>query len=237
MLPEELAEKLKQSASSRKRMLFIGTTIYVIIFLGGGIMWLWYTKSTIDDRQAQLDNKQERVLTLEDELSTKQNELDSLQIKVQNLNLYLEKADNFIDNVVSFDDMQFKHIGTKLGPEQGLFFHLKELQWEGIKFNNYGMSFVDGMNSPALMSHILLEHGIIQNKYRDAMDLVNYGGMPITNDEPSSGDIVVYESGYTMLFIGSSQYASEFVIGMTPYGILQLEVNFAQLKYVLRPKY
>lgn len=107
------------------------------------------------------------------------------------------------------------------------------LKERGTPFNISGKELKDGLNSPMFMAHILS----MTDRFRKpgAMPLTEYSsdlfarlrGEAIPQGQLQPGDLVIYETGYTMMYARDYQNRP-FVIGMTPAGILPLEPDFAK---------
>jgi hypothetical protein len=75
-----------------------------------------------------------------------------------------------------------------------------------------------GYNSPGFADLVLKQLGHVPNG-------TNIASLPHDDGPPRVGDIVVYASGYN-LFYFRDQNRQEFVVGMTPLGILSLNYDF-----------
>ncbi len=107
------------------------------------------------------------------------------------------------------------------------------LKERGTAFNIRGTEIKDGLNSPMFMAHMLSKTARFRSS--DATPLADYSrdlfqrlqGENIAQSQLQSGDLIVYETGYTMMYAKDYQ-GRPFVIGMTPAGILPLEPDFAK---------
>ncbi len=75
-----------------------------------------------------------------------------------------------------------------------------------------------GYNSPGYAELVLKQLGHVPNG-------TSIASLPHDDGPPRAGDVVVYASGYN-LFYFRDQNGQEFVVGMTPLGILSLNYDF-----------
>ncbi len=96
-----------------------------------------------------------------------------------------------------------------------------------VNYKPGGFSPEEGFDSAGFATYILVKHQllIISDPYSSRYDLNLL--LPSTI-KPSIGDLIFYEPNYFLFYFQDVQH-KPFVIGMTPLGILALDVNFAPI--------
>jgi hypothetical protein len=110
------------------------------------------------------------------------------------------------------------------------------LQKRNVPWNLHGFSIEDGFDSPNFALFVLKNFNLVPSDTQP--DKKPWDILPPTSF-PSDGDIVYYDSGYTMFYynIGIDPVYGEpipCVIGMTPLGIQVLRIDFAAQRGALQ---
>jgi cell wall-associated NlpC family hydrolase len=177
-------------------------------------------KLEVDARTQTIEALQGEIRALEDKLQ-----------QTTQLSRYLHPID-FVDqkSIYSMDPRSAPVLGTVL-----------ELRERGVFWRLGGTLPEQGFDSPSFAAYVLERHGALPSGGSHAgTELLPrsrrlFESLPHV-DEPRSGDLVFYPSGY-VLFWFVDQRRQPFVIGMTPSGIVALEPDFAQRIGVGRPEY
>ena len=92
-----------------------------------------------------------------------------------------------------------------------------------------GSSPTEGFDSPSFAAYLLQKHNLLSIPFSERYNLREL--IPETTN-PVVGDLIFYETGYTM-FLFEDRFRHPFCVGMTPAGIVALEINFGPklLKY------
>ncbi|MFD3003188.1 hypothetical protein ACFS7Z_22695 [Pontibacter toksunensis] len=225
-LKEKNIDNLLYELTKREKGFRNRTIISIIILFLAGAIWLFWTNRQVE--------------RLRSELQYLQNQIDSKEKQIDFLEETLHEAQNFNLSKVELNPMTIKYLSynPELGLAGNLFRDIKQLQYQNTEFNLNGKTPEEGFNSPSMISYILKENRYIEDIALNSSQLINY--LPISKDELQSGDIIIYKSGYSMLYIKYSDpfdnnVVKDFSIGMTPFGILELKPDFADKSTILRP--
>lgn len=221
----------KKESSFKKR-----TIIYIIVLIFFGAAWLIYTNMEVANLKSKSDDLQAHIVSLDSIILTKEKDIAFLETT-------LHESDNFKTSKITIDPIAIKTLSfsNQLGKgPQELFIEIKELQDRSTKFNSNGKTPEDGFSSSAMISFVLKKKGYLKSVTTNASQLSD--ALPTSNGKLKSGDIIIYKSGYAMLYIryvndSNNTDVLEFVIGMTPFGILELKPDFTEKLKVLRPNY
>lgn len=106
------------------------------------------------------------------------------------------------------------------------------LDRERTRWHVGGRSEAEGFDSPRFAAYVLQHEsladvaGALSPSVASAQDAIRLA-LP-SEHSPGIGDIVFYSTGYTMFFF-TDERGKPFVIGMTPFGVLALEPDFARI--------
>jgi hypothetical protein len=187
-------------------------------------------QSELSQSQADLSQSRSALATATAQLSETQKELDAARV--------------FAQNNCPIDEMVLKEYTSDYTLQAQVLIYLFEAQRnKQIPWNPGGFSETDGFDSPNFALYVL------QNAI-SGLPLVSTdyqpGSLPwnilqsITT--PHDGDIVYYQSGYTMFYYElpvsyGSEEKMKCVIGMTPLGIISQQMGFAEDLGALRVPY
>jgi len=179
--------------------------------------------------QADLSKSQSALATATAQLSQTQTELDAARV--------------FAQNACPIDEMVLKEYSSNYTPQAQMLVFLLDMQQRKIPWNPNGFSETDGFDSPdfALFALQNAVSGVplVSTDYKA-------GARPWSilkpTRSPSNGDIVYYQSGYTMFYyelpVGfAGREMKKCVIGMTPLGIISQQMDFANWLGVLKVPY
>lgn len=176
-------------------------------------------QTDLSQAQTQVAEAQSALATATAQLSDTQKELDSARV--------------FAQNACPLDETVLKDFASDYAPQVQVLLYLMDAQRSGIPWKPGGFSPTEGFNSPDFALYVL------QNA--TGFPLVSPDIKPGTppwkilelTPTPANGDILYYQSGYTMFYYElpsayGSQDTMQCVIGMTPLGIISQQVQFAQ---------
>ncbi len=199
---------LEAQVARRETRVFVRTLLVVLIPVVVAAIWLWTTLSAISNANSELVNVQA--------------ELVGMQERVSALQLKLRDAANFDDNRHELDWSDAKAIFSRV-EWASLLLSIHELQEAGVGWD-LSNTPERGFHSPGFAEYVL-----------DRSFGLSLSDLERTeNQHPRPGDVVVYDTGYTMFYFRDRD-GIEFVIGMTPVGIVALKYDFGpKRRYVLR---
>lgn len=224
---DEIFERL-----DRKEKKFRYRTFFYIGFLSllGGA-WLLYTSTEVKNMRSKTKQLESKSVVLANKVETLNDSLEYKQAQVNNIEEALHIGENFKNKTVDINEVDTKMLSFGLGRVSEVFRKIKQYQYREVQFSLNGTSPSRGFNSVTMMSNVLKQSDLLKNHTRTTRGLMSELAL-VKN--PKSGDIIVYEAGYCMLYIKENK---EFVIGMTPFGILEIKPDFAKKVAILRPQY
>lgn len=203
---------------------------------------LTQTKDELDILGPQLLELQEKAKTLELQVQQSQQEITNLQAQRDNLSEQVEfltiqvQESRIFENKLFEGDMfvivknLFAYDGQRSLLETILSLQT-ESSWEA---GGLGPS---GFDSPGFAAYVLKEHGLLAADPED----VHYSLMdqlePNNTGTPQLGDVIFYESGYAMFYFQDPETGEDFVIGMTTFGVIPLEYDFAPIRFIRHVNY
>lgn len=188
-------------------------------------------KSQLPTAQAALTQVGGQLAQFQAELEAAQQELSLSQSALATAQADLKEAQVFIQNACPINvDALKDYLGRETPQAQLLRYLLDHQTGANVPWNPGGFSLEEGFDSPNFALFALQELNFLSREYSAGTRLWNV--LPPT-DWPANGDIVYYDSGYTMFYfdlpisyIGSEMRAC--VIGMTPLGVQSQMMNFAE---------
>lgn len=190
------------------------------------------TTSTLEALQRQVDDLQIQSNQLNDDIKANQAELLSLQAErdllseqVSDLSVQVEQSgvlrNKFFDGdiLVILKDMS----GDFPSQTEMLREILNQQQVSSWLAGGIGPV---GFDSPGFAAYMLTQKGLINGSPEELhYKLLNL----LPNIEtPENGDIIFYRGGYTMFYFQDPFTQENFVIGMTPFGIVAMKYDFAE---------
>ncbi len=203
--------------------------------------------SLVAETQKQLEETTLVLTTAQQELETTQGQVVELEVQLNDLNQDITFAEEQLQ--VYREAETFQPYICKIEPEDAkrwlsylddnytdqhvkVFNLLMELQLQGVKFSINGASIEEGYNSPNFATYILQKNNLLPPQYDDKKLPWEQLG---TVRRLGQGDIVYYQSGYTMFYFFNEN--QRCVIGMTPAGIISLVPDFAEVLGYLKVPY
>ncbi len=220
---KELSE-LISDIEKRQRRSFIRTVMVFVVIcaIAGIIVFLSY--------KAVSRNLKE-VEELKKEYSNIQEKANRLQTEVDKLKDQLSMATQFAKYEFEGDlALTLKRIASLYQYERQHLLLQDILYWQEKKigWKLGGRSPQEGFDSPSFAAFMLEKHGLLDLPAFEASSSARLREIIPPIDSPEIGDIVFYSLGYTMFYFldeGNRQY----VIGMTPLGIIALKKEFASI--------
>jgi cell wall-associated NlpC family hydrolase len=193
--------------------------------------------------QAQVQSSQQELKATADQLAQKQRELSEAQAEIQRLQQQIDQINQELDELqqqlrvaTALDDSRYtgdldlvvKDLGsTSEDPNRYDVANDVIVSSRGIPWKLNGTSPEEGFDSPGFAAYILRQYypnlnipvNPTQAELRQRLTTVT---------TPQPGDLVFYQTGYTMFYF-RDESAQPFVVGMTPYGVVALQPDFAPI--------
>lgn len=202
-------EQLLAKAKSKERRSTTFSLAFVALIVLLTTIWLIYTRNQITYATNQITHLKEEKNELKKDILLLQNKLDSTSL--------------ISKNIVEVDLTEAKHLYSEDRCAAKILSDMLEMKRRKTSFDVYNKN--GNYNSPTFINMILKQSHVVRL---------------IRATEMKSGDIVTYKSGYKMLYIKQNDsYGSkkEYCVGMTPWGILALKKDFAEVILIERPLY
>jgi uncharacterized membrane-anchored protein YhcB (DUF1043 family) len=184
-------------------------------------------RARLKEAEAKSADFERQLEQVQADLRSSQEQVKTYAAQVASLQKQLQEAMDYGRNLAATDPaMLMKYVASRYHSQGRLFIDIFELQHRGVGWNAGGFSEQQGFDSPSFAAYLLERHHLLQ---RPASE-VRYRLREVLHakDAPEVGDLVFYSLGYTMFFCRYGEQRP-FVIGMTPFGILALRVDFAQV--------
>lgn len=190
------------------------TLIWTLLPVALALVFLGYSSS-------RLVRQQRAYNEIAFKLDSAKAELTLAEEREQALQARMDSAFTLLEYSVSLGPYAYKQLATshRVAELAHWIFAAKAEKWP---WKLGGSSPEEGYDSPGFARAMLYEAGL---KPLHELRLV---------DEPENGDVVVYETGYTMFFFRNFDLGPDFVVGMTPFGIMALRDDFANVKSIHR---
>jgi len=214
----------KLARSSKKAA--IGSLIGVIIvFLAitYGFYMLHNLQRKITQKQTELSDKTKEIYRLE-------NNMNELKFQINQKSNIINELENRIRYTTVFDKNRYqldwtnsKFLASSLQTWK-LAEEIFKLRNQNVLWKLNGISPETGFDSPSFAAYLLIKFKVPSVNMSNRYNLREL--LPVT-DNPITGDLIFFEAGYTMFYF-RDHYKSDhpFCIGMTPLGIVALELNF-----------
>lgn len=233
---DELLAKLSAKERAARRRAVAYTIIPII--LGGAVVWAAAARvrallKQVDAESAQVHKLDDQLAQAQQELAATKNQLrettdllDAARRQLAQTKQQLDAVEkqlretaNLFRSAHPIDPTDLKAILVNNPGAAGTLIQ-EVLRLQKTNWNLTGGTPEEGLNSPAFANYVLRRAGL--------------GAPPGHVDSPRPGDIVRYSAGTTMFYFIDA-HGKPFVIGMTPVGVVALDVQFAQPIEYLRP--
>ena len=147
---------------------------------------------------------------------------DSLKQKVHELQVQLENSTNFVKYIHEIDWMDAKKLASQFPKQARLLELILDMKREKIKWKLGSINPNVGFDSPSFATYFINHYAKTNIDINKRYNLINN----ITpKNSPEIGDLIFYDGGYTMFYFKDSQNRP-FCIGMTPAGIISVDIHF-----------
>ncbi len=205
--PKDLLELIeKKERKSRNR-----TIIYSIIPILLAFILIIFTGNKIKQLN-EIKNEREKYIK----------EIDSMKVQINALQKQLEKSTDFVSNLHQINWSESKMLFSLFPKQARLLSEIKDMKRGNIKWKIGSINPQKGFDSPSFATYMINKysktHVDEKNRYK-LKDFIK----PI--DKPETGDLIFYEWGYSMFYFTDESH-QPYCIGMTPAGIVALNINF-----------
>jgi hypothetical protein len=166
--------------------------------------------------ESKLKTAQDALKSADDRVTALQNQVAQLEAELTRSKQLLTEALNLGRYIYKIDWGELKRMFVENGPAVEVLEVVERLKDKV----HWGMSNTPsgGYNSPGFAKLVL------EQLHRIPAD-TNLDSLQRDEGPPNAGDIVVYESGYSLFYFQDHE-KRKFVVGMTPLGIVSLNYDF-----------
>lgn len=240
---EEKLQTLVKIIDQRERVIRRRTTIITLLPLSIFLVLIFLSMSTYQMSSApEVSHFNQELVQARNQLSTAtayvkklDQQVTKLQTQVVEQTVSLSEMNRKLDDLINLGRHTFlgdvlissRHISQTHPKQTEILEDIIQMREKGVGFKEGGFSPETGFDSPSFVAYLLEKHDLL--KITNPSQRYNLMNLLQKIEQPLIGDIVFYDSDYTMFFFQDEQ-KNPFVIGMTPIGILALEYNFANIR-------
>lgn len=258
--PEEQLESLSRRIEERERLsrrrawLLTGIPIlFAALFLAYTIWQIAQAQTKLAATNDQLALVEEDYAGLQTQVPQAQTALAAAQTEIVRANdslatataqvgeamSELNRVQAFSEYACRIDEAVLKEYSSGETLQTQVLLFLLDSLYMDIPWNPGGFSEFDGFDSPNFALYVLQKFGLASP---DILPGIRPWEFLHTASAPENGDIIYYESGYTMFYYKLPvEYGGtdmrECVIGMTPLRVKSLDMKFARQIGVLKVPY
>jgi hypothetical protein len=203
-------------------------------------------QTQVPQAQTALANARAEVSQANSSLATSTSQLATAAVQLATATAQIGDAMSELNRVQAFaelgcriDETVLKEYTSNFTVQAEALLYLQEIQYRDVPWNPGGFSEEEGFDSPNFALFVLQKFNLASLDYPPGTRPWEF--LPTTS-VPENGDLIYYESGYTMFYYklpieyGSSEM-QECVIGMTPLRIRSLKMDFAKQLGILKVPY
>lgn len=255
-LLESLSRKIEERERLSRRRAWLLTSIPIIfagLFLAYTIWQITQAEMKLDDTtnklalieqdytdmQTQVPQAQTALVAARTEIAHANSSLATATAQVGEAMSELNRVQAFAEFGCRIDEMVLKEYTSDYTVQAQVLLYLQEIQYRDVPWNPGGFSELEGFDSPNFALHVLQMYNLASSDYLPGTRPWEF--LPAAS-VPGNGDLIYYESGYTMFYYklpveyGGSE-TQECVIGMTPLRVRSLDISFANQRGVLKVPY
>lgn len=217
-MDDTILKKIEQEEKRRKRRMYWYSLIPIIItaiLVAVSYAEVNFAQQKVEDAQMKVDTLETRVQTLGEELKLKN---DSLKILEESY----EFAVNYKDKRYEMSYVGDKEMYSQYPRQTQMLTEVRHLiDDDVVKWKLGGSSLDEGFDSPSFATYLINRFSNTKIPKDKTYKLYDF----LTKvEQPRVGDLVIYETGYSMIYFRSQ--GRPFVIGMTPVGPASLQLDF-----------
>lgn len=186
------------------------------------VISIGYSSLKLYDLRKDISLKREEILSLRQESAT-------LESKVQSLEGTIQELEKHISDTMVFDRHRYqvdwgisKSLASNSRNAQ-IVDDIFSMKYQNVPWKLGGTSPETGFDSPSFAAYLLIRKNKIIDV--DFSDRYRLRELIPPADRPKNGDLIFYDTGYTMFYF-KDRTGHPFCIGMTPLGIVALEIEF-----------
>ena len=241
---EKQLQSLIQRAELRERTARKRAIVYSLVPILLAATLLWFTRYRIIQYQKEAAQYQEEAVTYKNQAAEYQvvaagyknqaaeyqkeaagykKQVAELKQSLDEIEKRLRQSTKFARHIRKVDWRMAKLLYSRYPRQAELFNAIRSMRDEGIGWELGGKSPEEGFDSPSFAAYVLAEMNLLEvpfsARYR-LRELIK------ETKHPEVGDLIFYETGYTMFYFHFKGYGRPFCVGMTPAGIVALEIEF-----------
>lgn len=193
------------------------------------VISLGYSSFKLFDLRKDISLKRQEISSLRQESAALEGKVQSLEGTIHTLEGTITDLEQRISDTMVFDRHRYQvdwGISKSLASNQRnaqIISDIFEMKYRNIPWKLGGTSPETGFDSPSFAAYLLIrKHRIIDVDFSKRYRLREL--IPPT-ESPKNGDLIFYDTGYTMFYF-KDRSGHPFCIGMTPLGIVALEIEF-----------
>lgn len=225
-LDQVLEDIERREQTARKRAIFF-TIIPIVI----AAILIWYTSNRINYYLDQTNKLKKTNQELAENLARTEKKLKEIALQLMGTEAILKDATDFQKFIHPIDFVDMKHISSRYPNQARALKLILDLRGQNVSWYLGGVSPNVGFDSPTFALYILSELNLPGRKITPGPSLLKtsrklFEILPQAS-QPEVGDLTFYPSGYVMFYF-QDKNNRPFVIGMTPFGILALDPEYAK---------
>jgi hypothetical protein len=197
----ESIELLLDSVAAKERQARKRAMIYTVVPILLAVILLWFTSKQIVEARQEV-NRYERMV----------NELEER----------LRESTQYVRHLVQLDWSILKELHSRYPRQANLLQEILRMRNGEVKWKLGGSSPAEGFDSPSFAAYLLEKNDLLPIPFSERYRMQEL--IPRTSN-PEVGDLIFYDTGYTMFYF-EGRYNEPFCVGMTPAGIVALEIHF-----------
>lgn len=221
-------DEIQARIARQERRRLLRTVLAVAVPVAVAVAYLLYTLDAIDQAETDLHATRVALVAATAEVESKRRAVAALEAQVASLETQLadvsarlSEAVGMRNQILEFDWAEAKFLASQSERLAKLVFVINDLHQRGVGWG-FENTPEDGFTSPGLAGYALQKIGRLPDDLEPAHALAQ---LPVEQGEAELGDLIFYEPSYYLFYL-RDQDGQPFVLGMTPFGILPLQVDF-----------
>jgi hypothetical protein len=219
---EEELQSFMQEVEHRGRKARKKAAFYSLVPIVLAGLLLWFISYRIIRAQKELATVNQELKTARGEVERYASESAKLRQNLEETEERLRQSTNFVRRVFQIDWTDAKVIGSRYPRQSELLFRILEMRDRGIRWKLGGTSPEEGFDSPGFAAFVLQQFHLLDIPFSERYRIRE---LMRSTSEPEVGDLIFYDTGYTMFYF-KDERGHPFCVGMTPVGIVALEIEF-----------
>ena len=227
---DERLDELEAGLERRDRHTLFRTTLLTLVPVAAAGAFLWITVREINDSQNELKAVKTELAETKRALATEQAELRRTRRELRRAKAELRRSADFLQYKHDVDLGVAKRLASESPALARVFLEVQLLHDASWSLAN---TRARGFTSPGFAGYVL-QRGRLASAGEPEEALRK---LPRVAGAPRSGDVILYEDGFALFYFTEGP-GREFVIGMTPVGVIAMRPSFGRDRLgILRPLY